>query len=216
MRLISVNVGQPQAVKTRNGTVLTAIFKSPVTDRLAVRGHQLQGDRQADLTVHGGPSKALYAYSSEHYAPWSAELGMPELPFGKFGENLTTEDLTEEQAHIGDRFRIGSAILQVSQPRMPCFKLALAFGRADMVKLFWRSGRSGIYFSVAEEGELGVGDAIELVSANPERVSIADVVHLYKGETEDPELFARALRAPLKGSWKNEIQERAQQLRLPV
>jgi MOSC domain-containing protein YiiM len=220
MRVVSVNVGQPREVETPRGTVLTSIFKSPVSGRIkspvsgriAVRGHNIEGDRQADLTVHGGPSKAIYAYSSEHYAPWVRELASPDLPFGNFGENLTTEGLTEERVHIGERYRIGSAVLQATQPRMPCFKLALRFGRADMVKLFWKSGRSGVYFAIVQEGELGSGDEIELVAAHPEQVSVADVVRVYKGETTDDDLFERVLRAPLHGSWKREIEERALQI----
>ena len=214
MRLVSVNVGQPREVETPHGSILTSIFKSPVCGRIGVRDHNLVGDRQADLTVHGGPSKAIYGYPSEHYAPWAHELPDSELSFGNFGENLTTEGLTEEQLHIGDRYRIGTAILQVTQPRMPCFKLNLRFARADMVKRFWKSGRSGVYFSIVEEGELGCGDEIELLAEHPERVSVADVVRLYKGETTDHNLFERAVRSPLHGSWKREIHERAQQLPL--
>jgi MOSC domain-containing protein YiiM len=216
MRVVSVNVGQPREIETPRQKVLTSIFKSPVSGRVAVRGHNIEGDRQADLTVHGGPSKAIYAYSSEHYAPWAYELARPDLPFGNFGENLTTEGLTEERVHIGDQYRIGSAILQVTQPRMPCFKLALRFGRADMVKLFWKSGRSGVYFAIVREGELGSGDEIEPVAAHPDHVSVADVVRVYKGETTDDDLFERVLRAPLHGSWKREIHERALQLKLSL
>ncbi|MBV9405350.1 MAG: MOSC domain-containing protein, partial [Acidobacteriaceae bacterium] len=168
----------------------------------------LEGDRQADLRVHGGPYKAVYLYPSEHYAWWKKELPGMELPFGMFGENLTTEGLLETHVHIGDQFRFGSAVLQVTQPRMPCSKLAMRLGLPNMVKRFWHSGRPGIYFSIVEEGELGSGDAIELVSADAEKVSIAEVVRLYKGELTDDELLERALRAPLYGSWKREIQSR--------
>jgi MOSC domain-containing protein YiiM len=216
MRLVSVNVGQPREVETPHGSVLTSIFKSPVSGRIGVRDHNLDGDRQADLTVHGGPSKAVYAYSSEHYVPWADELPSSDLSFGNFGENLTTEDLTEDRVHIGDQYRIGSAILQVTQPRMPCFKLNLRFGRSDMVKLFWKSGRSGVYFAIMQEGELGCGDEIELLAEHPDRVSVADVVRLYKGETTDQNLLERAVRAPLHGSWKTEIHERALRLKVPV
>jgi MOSC domain-containing protein YiiM len=208
MHLVSVNVGEPRAVETPRGVVLTSIFKSPVSGPIAARGHNLQGDRQADLTVHGGPYKAIYAYPAEHYSYWSAELQGMKLSYGHFGENLTTEGFQEEEVHIGDRYRIGSVLVEVTQPRMPCAKLALRFGRPDMVKRFWQSGRSGIYLAIVEEGELGSGDSVEPVSTDPLRVSIADVVRLFKRESHDADLFERAMRAPLYGSWKREIRER--------
>jgi MOSC domain-containing protein YiiM len=208
MQVISVNVGQPRQVETARGVVITSIFKSPVSGRVAVRNHNLEGDRQADLRVHGGPNKAVYAYSSEHYPYWAKQLPDTGLPFGNFGENLTITGLTEEQAHIGDRYRIGTCILRVTQPRMPCFKLGIRFGRADMIKLFWKSGRPGIYFAVAKEGELGVEDEIELVEEHPAQVAVADVVKVYKRQTTDPEMYARVMEAPIAGSWKEEIRER--------
>ncbi len=207
-RIVSVNVGGPREIPTLNGTVLTSIFKSPVEGRVKLRGYNLEGDRQSDLRVHGGPYKAVYLYPSEHYSYWAEQFPQMDLPFGMFGENLTTEGVNEDSVHIGDQFRIGSAILQIAQPRMPCFKLALRFNRSDMVKRFWHSGHSGIYFSVVEEGDLGRYDVIEQVAADPERVSVADVVRLYKGEAKDEDLFRRALRAPLFGSWKQDIRSR--------
>lgn len=188
--------------------VRTGIFKSPVDGPVAIKHTKVEGDEVVDLRVHGGPYKAVYLYPSEHYEFWQRELASGELPFGAFGENLTTEGLTEETAHIGDQFRIGSAILKVTQPRMPCFKLALRFERADMVKKFWQSGRSGIYFSVVQEGEVERGSAIEKIESDPEQVSVADVVGLYKGMEWNPDLLERALRAPLFGSWKRDIQSR--------
>ncbi|HMJ60230.1 MAG TPA: MOSC domain-containing protein [Bryobacteraceae bacterium] len=214
MQVISVNVGQPREVETLRGIVLTSIFKSPVSGRVAVRNHNLEGDRQADLRVHGGPNKAIYAYSSEHYSYWAKRLPDTELPYGKFGENLTIAGLTEEQAHIGDSYRIGTCILRVTQPRMPCFKLALRFERTDMIKLFWKSGLSGTYFAIAKEGELGAEDDIELVEKHPAQVAIADVVKVYKRETTDPEIYARVMQAPISGSWKEEIRERWAQMML--
>lgn len=206
--MVSVNVGAPTHIDTPNGIVLTSIFKSPVSDRVAVRRHNIEGDRQSDLTVHGGPNKAVYGYAEEHYSYWRAEL--PEVDFvpGMFGENLTTEGLNEETVSIGDRFRVGSAILQVTQPRMPCYKLGVRFGRPDMVKRFWLSSRPGFYFSIVEEGDLAAGDAIERIGGETERISIADVVALYRREKTDRQLLERALRAPLSGSWKQEILER--------
>ncbi|HXE15363.1 MAG TPA: MOSC domain-containing protein [Bryobacteraceae bacterium] len=207
-RILSVNVGQPRQVEVGNSLVLTSIFKSPVEGRLAVRPHNIEGDRQSDLTVHGGPNKAVYCYPHEHYEYWRQQLPNMDLPYAVFGENLTTEGFTEDIVYIGDRFRVGSAMLQVTQPRMPCFKLAIRFGRADMVKLFWNSGRPGIYFSIVEEGDLAAGDEIERVAEGRERVSVGDVVRLYRGDETNPDILARALRSPLSGSWKEELQER--------
>jgi MOSC domain-containing protein YiiM len=154
----------------------------------------------------------VYAYSFEHYPYWTQQLPGTDLVFGNFGENLTIAGLTEEQAHIGDQYRIGTSILRVTQPRMPCFKLALRFGRADMLKLFWKSGRPGIYFAIVQEGELGNGDAVELVEEHPAQVAVADVVRVYKRETTDAELYARVMQAPIAGSWKEEIRERWAQM----
>ena len=173
-----------------------------------MRRHNLDGDRQSDLTVHGGPYKAVYCYPSEHYAHWKRELPDMDLPWGMFGENLTTEGLAEDAVSIGDQFRVGSAVLQVTQPRMPCFKLGIRFGRADMVKRFWISGRSGIYFSVAEEGDVAAGDPIERIARDPQDVSVAAVVRLYRGDETSADLLQRALRAPLWGSWEEELRER--------
>ncbi len=209
-RLVSVNVATPREVRVGNQSVITAIFKSPVAGRIALRRNNLEGDRQADLTVHGGTYKAVYLYPSEHYAYWSEQLPSETLPFGMFGENLTTAGLREESVCIGDQFRIGSAVLQVTQPRMPCYKLGIRFNRADMVKRFWLSGRSGIYFSVIEEGELGAGDAIERVGSGPEPITVADVVRLFMGQEKDTEKLRQAMKAPLYGGWKQELDARHQ------
>ena len=211
-RVISLNLGTPKQVPLGNALVTTAIWKSPVQHRVALRGYNLEGDRQADLTVHGGPHKAVYLYPAEHYDDWADELPDEELPSGKFGENLTTAGVLEESVRIGDRFRIGSAVLQVTQPRIPCYKLGIRFGRSDMVKRFWMSGRSGIYFSVVEEGELGAGDIIEQVGDGPEEITVLDVVRLFRGDENDPEKLRRALRAPLRGGWKQELEERRRDL----
>ncbi len=208
MKLLSLNVGRPRQVDTPRGPVLTAIWKSPVEGRVALRRFNLAGDQQADLTVHGGEAKALYLYPSEHYSFWHEEFPGMDLPPGVFGENLTTEGVIEQEAQIGDRFRIGSCVLQVSQPRMPCFKLALRFGRPDMVKRFWLSGRSGIYFSIVEEGEMGAGDEIVPVSRVPDGITVAELVKLYRDPAPDPARVQVALDAPLAGSWKTELRER--------
>ncbi|MFZ0590721.1 MAG: MOSC domain-containing protein [Bryobacteraceae bacterium] len=207
-RIVSINVGQPREVEAGDRRVLTSIFKEPVQGKVALRHYNVQGDRQSDLSVHGGPNKAVYSYSAEHYLFWTVQLPGTPLPFGAFGENLTTEGMLEEGVHIGDVFRAGSAILKVTQPRMPCFKLAIRMNRSDMVRRFWASGRSGIYFSIVEEGEFESGDRIEPLESDPRRVSVADVVRLYKRETEDLDLFSRVMQAPVSGSWKQEIRER--------
>lgn len=208
MQIVSVNVGMPQSISVGEASVLTSIFKSPVSGRVAVRRHNLDGDRQSDLTVHGGPHKAVYAYPSEHYRYWHEELPEMDLPYGVFGENLTTSGLTESNVCIGDEFRFGSAVLGVTQPRMPCYKLGIRFELSDMVKRFWQSGRSGIYFSVIEEGDLAAGDSIEQISQGREGITVADVLKLYRGDESDPELLERALQSPLTGSWKEELRER--------
>jgi MOSC domain-containing protein YiiM len=207
MRVVSVNVGTPKQVLVRERMVLTSIFKSPVEGRVAVRRHNIAGDRQADLTVHGGPYKAVYCYPTEHYRFWTEQLPDMELAPGMFGENLTTEGLVEEKVYVGDQFRVGSAVLQVTQPRMPCFKLGIRFGRPDMVKRFWQSQRSGFYFSIVEEGDVAAGDAIERTVHSPDGISVADVVALYRGKEKSPELMERALRAPLFGGWKEQLRE---------
>lgn len=170
MRVLSVNVGTPREVARHGRRVWTAIFKAPVAGRVAVRRLNLEGDAQADLTVHGGAAKAVYAYPGEHYPLWREELGRPDLSWGAFGENLTLEGLVEADVAIGDRLRIGTAELIVTQPRLPCFKLALRFERRDIGKLFMASGRSGFYLAVAREGELAAGDPVEhLPAAEPRR-----------------------------------------------
>ena len=179
MRIVSLNVGRPRIVLDGKREVTTGIFKSPVQGPLTLRRLNLDGDQQADLTVHGGRAKALYAYPSEHYEFWRRELPHADLPWGMFGENLTTEGLREDEACIGDRFRIGDALVSVSQPRMPCYKLGIRFGRPDIVKRFLASGRSGIYFSVVEEGLVNRGDAITCVERDAHRISIADVTRAY-------------------------------------
>ncbi len=152
MKVLSINVGLPREVKWKGRTVSTAIFKEPVSGPIVLRQHNLEGDQQADLSVHGGPTKAVYAYPSEHYPFWRSELPEMGLDWGMFGENLTTEGLDEESVHIGDVFKLGSAQLIVTEPRMPCFKLTIRFEREDIVKRFLQSQKSGLYFGVVQEG----------------------------------------------------------------
>jgi len=175
-RIVSVNVGLPREVKVRDGVVFTGIFKAPVAGRVKVGMLNLAGDGQADLSVHGGPDKAICCYPVEHYQSWRAELPDIALDWGMFGENLTVQGLHEETVYIGDQFRIGSATVQVTQPRMPCYKLGLRFSRLDMVRRFWASGRSGSYLRVLEEGEVGAGDTVELRSVGAELITVAEAL----------------------------------------
>ena len=210
MHIISVNVGLPREVPWKGATVRTGIFKEPVQGEVAVRKLNLDGDRQADLTVHGGAAKAVYAYPAEHYESWRAELGEPRLSWGNFGENLTTTGLMEETTYIGDQLKIGSATLMVTQPRLPCYKLALRLNRDDILKRFLLSRRSGIYFSVIEEGRVSTSSPIEFIGRDPLRVSVTDLINLFLGE-HDPDLMQRALHLQaLPHNWKPELLARSQ------
>ncbi len=176
MKVLSVNVGLPQIVEYRGEPVATGIYKESVGGRVAVNEFNLEGDAQADLRVHGGYSKAVYLYPSEHYEFWRGELPEMDLPFGVFGENLTTEGLLETDVNIGDRFHIGTAEFVVTQPRQPCFKLGIRFNRSDIIKRFAKSGRSGFYLAIEKTGELGANDEIEFMSRQANQPSISDIV----------------------------------------
>jgi len=206
MKIVSVNVGLPRQVVWKDAPVWTAIFKAPVQGTVRVSPLNLDGDRQADLTVHGGLHKAVYGYPVEHYEYWRKELPDVSFDWGKFGENLTIDGLSEDALHIGDRLRIGSAVLMVTQPRMPCFKLALRFERDDMIKRFLASRRSGFYFSVVEEGEICAGSGVEILSRDPNRVKVRDLLRMYLGETQAPDLVNRAMNVDaLPQSWKSKL-----------
>jgi MOSC domain-containing protein YiiM len=209
-KLISVNVARPRIVTWKGTQVSTSIFKSPVEAAVDVKKLNLRGDQQADLTVHGGPDKAIYAYPSEHYAYWRQQLPEAELGWGAFGENLTTQGLSEDSLYIGDRVRIGSALLMVTQPRVPCYKLTIRFERDDLIKRFIQSNTSGFYFAVVEEGQLAVGDGIEIIHRDPATVSVNDINHLYYGKTHSAELVRRAINlAALPESWRDHLRQRA-------
>ncbi|MBV9624059.1 MAG: MOSC domain-containing protein [Acidobacteria bacterium] len=211
MKIVSVNVGLPREVVWKGITVLTAIFKDPVAGMVAIRQLNVAGDQQADITVHGGTQKAVYAYPVEHYEYWRRQLPSAVLSWGAFGENLTTEGLGEDKLCIGDLFRVGSAILQVTQPRMPCYKLELRFNRDDMIKRFLASGRSGFYLSVLEAGDVGAESRIKLLNRDPEGVTISDILRLYLGQTRDPELLLRATNiGSLPENWRTQLLLRAQ------
>lgn len=214
MKVISVNVGLPREVIWKGKTVLTGIFKEPVEGRIRLRSLNLDGDQQADLTAHGGANKAVYAYPVEHYAYWRGELPEMELPWGMFGENLTIEELSEDAVNIGDRFRVGTAEVMVTQPRMPCYKLGIKFGRADMVKRFLASRLTGIYFSVVQEGEVGAGDTLELISQDENNITVADITRLYVRETDDLELLQRILQVQaLPSGWRDYFQQQLEKQR---
>ncbi|PYT07754.1 MAG: MOSC domain-containing protein [Acidobacteria bacterium] len=214
MKLVSVNVGLPRDVISKGRVVTTGIFKEPVEGLVRLRTLNLDGDRQADLNVHGGVHKAVYAYPAEHYDYWRRKLPEVRLPWGMFGENLTTEGLLETEVNIGDRFRIGSAELIASQPRLPCYKLAVKFGRDDIIKLFLESRRTGFYFAVLEEGELRTGDSIELISSDAHKVTVAEITRLFLDGKDDVEALNRALQVEaLPDSWKTHFVQRLEKLR---
>jgi len=206
MRLVSVNVSSGTVVQWRGRPVETGIFKQPVAGRVMVRGTNVDGDRQADLTVHGGEYKAVYAYAAEHYDWWRRELRR-DIPYGMFGENLTTEGLPEQETCVGDIFQVGRARLQAVQPRLPCFKLGLRFRDASMVRRFMDSGRLGIYFRIVAEGEIGAGDEVAWVHRDPTRLPVPELARLLVSPDRDPEAVRRALGVPaLPPEWAATLQ----------
>ena len=209
MKLVSVNVGLPRDVPWLGKTVRTSIWKSPVEGRIHVARLNLDGDRQSDLSVHGGPEKAVYVYPAEHYASWRRKLPGVDLPWGAFGENFTTQGLREDRVLVGDRLRVGSAEFTVTQPRMPCFKLGIRFGNPEMVKRFLESKRSGFYLAVLREGEVGAGDPIEREETRGSRLTVADVVSLYTSDAENQDLLRRATEVPaLPEGWREYFRKR--------
>jgi MOSC domain-containing protein YiiM len=203
MKLISLNVARPQLMVYKGTTISTGIFKKPVSGTVTLRTLNLDGDRQADLSVHGGVYKAVYGYPAEHYEYWRHELPGEKLPPGAFGENFTTEGLSEDDLHIGDRFQVGSSTLMVRQPRMPCYKLAAKFQRNDMIESFLHSRRSGFYFSVEQEGEVEMGNPIELISRNCDGITIAELNHLIAYDKYNSELLQKAIAtSELPESWR--------------
>jgi MOSC domain-containing protein YiiM len=214
MKILSLNVGLPREVAWQKKIVTTGIFKEPVKGPVMLRTLNLDGDGQADLTVHGGVSKAVYAYPSEHYTFWRAEFDAMDLPWGMFGENLTTEGLLENAVYIGDRFRVGETELMVTEPRMPCYKLGIKFGRADIIKRFLVSRRSGFYFAVAREGMVSAGDALELIGREQQDTSVADITRLYAFEKDDVKALRRAVEVEAlpenwKGYFRHQIEKQA-------
>jgi MOSC domain-containing protein YiiM len=210
MKLLSVNVGLPREIEWKGRMVRTSIFKEPVSGRVKVTKLNVNGDQQSDLAVHGGIDKAIYLYPSEHYVFWRKELPGAELPLGMFGENFTTEgSLDDQTVFIGDRFRVGSAEFVVTQPRMPCFKLGIRFGRPDIIKRFLHSGRNGFYFAVVQEGEVGAGDAIELLARDQNGITVAEIVNLYSADAGNQDLLRRVSElSALPESWRDYFRKR--------
>jgi MOSC domain-containing protein YiiM len=203
-KILSVNVSLPKEVDFEGQKVTTGIFKKSIDGRIMLRTLNLDGDKQADLTVHGGPDKAVYAYPIEHYEFWRKVYPDMEMPNGMFGENFTIEGLMESEVSVGDSFEIGSSKVIATQPRMPCYKLGVKFGRMDVLKKFLASGRSGIYFKVLEEGEVGAGDPIIQIKKDTIRVGITDIVRLYSSDREDIGMMRRAVKVEaLPEGWRD-------------
>ena len=213
MKIISINVGLPRLVLRNGEPVSTGIFKEPVAGRVMMRTLNLDGDRQADLTVHGGPDKAVYVYPSEHYDFWKRELTGMNLSLGMFGENFTTEGLLETEINVGDKFRIGSAEVMVTQPRMPCYKLGLRFDRSDIIKRFLASERTGFYLAVVKQGKVGAGDEFQPLARDAHNVRVSDITRLYTREKRNAELLRRAIEVEaLPASWREYFRDRLERL----
>lgn len=212
MKVLSVNVGLPRAVSFNNHTVTTGIFKSPVYKKLKVTKLNLEGDAQADLSVHGGVDKAVYSYSVEHYPYWKEVFPDKDIPHGMFGENLTTEGLIENSVNIGDVFEIGTTRLVVTQPRMPCYKLGIKFGRMDVIEKFIHSEKPGIYFRVLQEGELESGNEIRLIKSDRNEVKVNDIVWLYINDpasSDERKLLEKATKLEyLPNGWKTHFKNK--------
>lgn len=209
LRVESVNVGLPREVLWKGRQVLTSIFKEPVAGRVALRRLNLEGDQQADLKVHGGPSKAVYVYPAEYYAFWREQFPEMNLPWGMFGENLTIWGVRDDIMHIGDQLQVGSAHLVVTEPRMPCYKLALKFGRDDILKRFFQSRFSGFYCSVLQEGEVAAGDPVKVLHRDEHAVNVLDIVHLEGDGYYDVDLLRRAVAVEaLPQDWRDRFLER--------
>jgi len=213
MKVLTVCCGLPREVEWHGRLVSTGIYKEPMEGRVRLRTLNLEGDRQADLSVHGGANKAVYCYPSEHYPYWREELEERDLPNGAFGENFTTEGLTEASAHLGDAFAVGTAEVVVTQPRLPCYKLGIKFGSELMIKRFLASRRTGFYLSVKREGEVGAGDEMRLIHREPSAIPVGEItrLHLAKKYTrEDRMILEKILNVEaVPESWKGYFGERS-------
>jgi len=203
VKILSVNVGLPREFEYNNRTFMTGIFKARAVGKVRVRKMNLEGDGQADLSVHGGIDKAVYAYPSEHYGFWKEAYPWLEMPWGMLGENITTEGIDEHLVNIGDQFAFGSSILRVTQPRLPCQKLAAKFGGADVGKQMIAGRRTGFYLSVVWEGEVAAGDSIELLHRHNNSIKVSDVVLLHTTEKANRDLLYRAIETDaLPETWR--------------
>jgi MOSC domain-containing protein YiiM len=212
LKLVSLNVAHPRLVIYKGNSINTGIFKQPVSGPVQLRTLNLDGDRQADLSVHGGPHKAVYGYPAEHYPFWRQEFPGLDLPSGMFGENFTTSGLAEDELHVGDRFQIGSSIVMVRQPRTPCYKLAAKFQRDDILERFLLSGRSGFYFSVEQEGSVAAEDDFQLLTRNQDGITVAEMNRLFVREKYNQDLLRKAIHtAALPENWREYVAERLDQ-----
>ncbi len=209
----SLNVSLPRDWRWQGKHVVSAIDKRPVTGRVALHWENFEGDQQADLTVHGGPDKAVYVYSADDYPTWEQELPGVPLPFGMFGENLTIAGLDDTTVQIGDQYQVGTATLVVTQPRLPCYKLGMKFGRATFLKQFLQSRRTGFYCAVLAEGTVAMGDEVRRMHREAHGVTVADVVRLYIFDRDDVAGLQRAVTAlALPNWWREEFQDRLDRL----
>lgn len=217
MKVLSVNVSLPKEVPYMGKTTTTGIFKEPVHGRIMLRTLNLDGDGQADLKAHGGTYKAAYVYSIENYDYWKRELRRTDFSFGQFGENFTVEGMLDDAVHVGDQFRVGSALVEVTQPRVPCFKLGIKMGMPQFPKMFLASGRPGFYLRVLEEGEVGAGDAVATVKTDPERMTVQEICHLLYFDQQNLEGAKKALRIrALSRGWRRSFEERLTKAGLPI
>jgi MOSC domain-containing protein YiiM len=215
MKVLSVNVGLPRKVLFNGQTITTAIFKDPVKGPVMLRKINLDGDKQSDLTVHGGVDKAVYSYPTEHYDYWRKQYPNIDIIWGMFGENFTTQGLMEDTVNIGDQVQIGSAKLVATQPRMPCYKLGVRFGIMEIIRRFLSSGRPGIYFKVLKQGEVKTDDKIEIIEKDKNNVTVKDIVRLYinRDHIDNIETMRRAIKiSALPEGWKYEFQQNIEQL----
>jgi len=213
MKILSLNVGLPREVTWHGHAVTTGIFKKPVSGRVVLRTLNLEGDRQADLSVHGGTHKAVYCYQRHHYDYWRSELSGKDLPFGMFGENFTIEGPGEADVHLGDEFAIGSAAVVVTQPRLPCYKLGIKFQSDDMVRRFLASRRTGFYLAVTREGDVGAGDDLVPIGRDPSGVPVSEITRLHVAKRfsdADVAVVQQILSvSAVPDSWKDWLRKRA-------
>ena len=208
MKLLSVNVSLPKEIPYKGKTVTTGIFKESVNSRVMLKSLNLVGDGQADLVGHGGIYKAVYVYSIENFEYWKNELGRNDFTYGQFGENFTVEGMLEDAIFIGDIYRVGDTLVEVTQPRVPCFKLGIKMDMPKFLKLFLASGRVGFYLRVLEEGEVGAGDVFDRVKVNLERLSVREINHLLYFDQGNLPGVRKALRIKaLSPGWRGAFEE---------